>query len=265
VTTETRSVGAHLRIDPGRHAPYLALLLVVALLAGLWTYSRATSMGNMPGTMGMSLPAFIGMWGLMMTAMMLPSAAPVAALYVRTVQTHRVMRIGTFAAGYLFVWTLSGLPAYLLAWTAEQATSRTTGIALAAGIFAANGIYQLTPLKFACLSHCRSPIAHLFHYASWKGRFVDFRIGVHHGTFCFACCWSLMTLMAAFGVMNLWAMLGLATIVATEKLWSRGVLLSRAVGVASLALAVAVIFVPELAPGVTGAPMEMVGSMAGGM
>jgi predicted metal-binding membrane protein len=263
VTAETRSVGREVRLDLGRLSPYIALLLLFAAVAWLWTYQQARDMGNMPGTMGLSAPAFVVMWGLMMTAMMLPSAAPVAALYSRTVQTRRLLRIGSFAGGYLLVWTASGLAAFALAWGVDRASNDTVGVALASTIFAVSGIYQLTPLKYACLSHCRSPIAHLFHYASWRGALVDLRVGVHHGAFCLACCWSLMALMAVFGVMNLWAMVVLAAIVALEKLWSRGPMLGRAVGVVSLGLAIVVIFVPEIAPGVTGTPMGAM-AMVGG-
>jgi predicted metal-binding membrane protein len=255
MTAETRSVATQTRFDLARVAPYLAPLLVVTALAWLWTYQQASDMGNMPGTMGMALPAFIAMWALMMTAMMLPSAAPVALLYTRTVQSQRLFRIGSFVAGYLLVWSVSGVAAYGLAWAVDRTSNETAGIALASAIFVVSGVYQLTPLKYACLSHCRSPLGHLFHYASWQGALVDFRIGLHHGGFCLACCWGLMALMAAFGLMNLWAMVGLAAIVALEKLWSRGPLFGRAVGVVSLALAVVVIFVPEIAPGVTGTPM----------
>ena len=260
MTAETRTVGSQLRIDLVRASPYLVPLLVVAALAWLWTYGRSSSMGNMPGTMGMSAPAFLGMWALMMTAMMLPSAAPVAVLHTRTIRSRRMIRITVFVAGYLLVWAASGVPAYALAWLVDRASNETIGIALAATIFAASGVYQLTPLKYACLAHCRTPLAHIFHYASWKGPALDLRIGLHHGGYCLACCWSLMTLMAVFGMMNLWAMIVLAGIVAAEKLWSRGPLLGRAVGVASLGLAVLVIFVPEIAPGVTGAPMGMMGA-----
>ena len=182
-------------------------------------------MGSMPGTMGMSFIGFLAMWSLMMTAMMLPSAAPFASLYWRTFHTRPSARAAEFVSGYLVVWTLTGVPAFGLAWLAGEAASAssTVGTAFAATIFAACGVYQLSPVKYRCLSHCRTPLGHVFHYSNFKGLLRDFRVGAHHGLYCFSCCWSLMALMAAFGFMNLWAMVALAAIVAIEKLWSRGV------------------------------------------
>ena len=200
----------------------------------------------------MSALNFLVMWGVMMAAMMLPSAAPTAALYARTIVSGRLLRLVAFASGYMLVWTLSGVPAYLLVVGADAAVDRSAGIVLASGIFVCNGVYQLTSLKAACLSRCRTPIASTLEYASWGGRLRELRVGVHHGSYCLACCWSLMVLMMAFGVMNLWAMLGLASVVGVEKLWAHGDRFARAVGVASLALAIAVFFVPEIAPGLTG-------------
>jgi predicted metal-binding membrane protein len=214
-------------------------------------------MGGMPGTMGMDLLAFIAMWGLMMTAMMLPSAAPFAALYGRTFRSHALRRTIEFVSGYLLVWTLLGVPAFGLAWLAGEAARAepVAGTAFAVTIFAAAGLYQLTPLKYRCLSHCRTPLGDVLHYANYRGLLRDLRVGVHHGIFCFSCCWSLMALMAAFGFMNLWAMVALATIVAIEKLWPSGEAFGRLTGVAAIALAVAVIFEPGLAPGLDGGGM----------
>lgn len=214
-------------------------------------------MSGMPGTMGMDLAAFIAMWGLMMTAMMLPSAAPFASLYGRTFHGRSLSRAAEFVAGYLLVWTLSGVPAFGLAWLAGEAarSQPAVGTALAVTIFAACGIYQLTPLKHRCLSHCRTPLGDMLHYSNFRGPLRDLRIGAHHGIFCFSCCWSLMALMAAFGFMNLWAMVALATIIAIEKLWSRGPAFARLTGAAAIAFAIAVIFEPGLAPGLDGSGM----------
>lgn len=240
-----------------RHAPQLIALLVVAGVAWAFTVDRARGMGSMPGTMGLDLLAFIAMWGLMMTAMMLPSAAPFAALYGRTFHSHRFRRSIEFVGGYLLVWTLSGIPAFGLAWLAGEAARAQplAGTTLAVTIFAACGIYQLTSLKYRCLSHCRTPLGDVLHYANYQGPLRDLRVGAHHGMFCFSCCWSLMALMAAFGFMNLWAMVALAAIIAIEKLWSRGEAFGRATGVAAIVLAVAVIFQPGIAPGLDGSVM----------
>jgi predicted metal-binding membrane protein len=129
-------------------------------------------------------------------------------------------------------------------------------------VFAACGVYQLTPLKSRCLKHCRSPLSLLLHYGSYRGRLLDVRAGAHHGAWCLGCCWSLMALFVVVGVMNLAAMVVLAAVVLAEKLWMHGELLARVVGIAALALAVAVIWVPALAPGLQGTSqmMDMAGS-----
>jgi predicted metal-binding membrane protein len=239
-----------------RATPQLALLLLVAAAATAWTISQARSMGDMPGAMGLGLPAFVLMWALMLTAMMLPSAAPFAVLYARTVQSRRVLRLTQFTSGYLLVWAASGIPAYGLAWVSGKASSHdTAGMVLAATIFTVAGIYQLTPLKNLCLTHCRSPIAQVFQYASFKGRFRDLRAGANSGYFCLGCCWPLMILMAAFGVMNVFAMVALAAIVAVEKLLPVGERFSKATGVGLVGMAIAVIWFPGIAPGLTSGPM----------
>ena len=110
-------------------------------------------------------------------------------------------------------------------------------------------MFQLTPLKFRCLSHCRSPIGHLMHYLGYTGLTRDLRAGASHGWFCLGCCWALMLLMIAFGVMNLGAMVVLAAAIAIEKVWRHGESFARLFGVACLVFAVLLIFEPSLAPG----------------
>ena len=102
------------------------------------------------------------------------------------------------------------------------ARSSRVARAAAAAAFVALGVYQLTPLKFRCLSHCRSPLAHLLHYTSFKGRLRDLRAGIEHGLYCLGCCWALMLVLVAFGVMNLPAMIAVAAIIAVEKVWRYG-------------------------------------------
>src|SRR5262249_55666431 len=127
----------------------------------------------------------------------------------------------------------------------------------AVAAFAVCGIYQLSSLKDHCLAHCRSPLGLLLHYASYRGRLRDLRVGAHHGGYCLGCCWGLMLVLIAVGVMNVAAMVGLAALVLTEKAWSRGRMAGRLVGVAALALAVATIWLPWLAPGLHAAPAMM--------
>jgi predicted metal-binding membrane protein len=116
-------------------------------------------------------------------------------------------------------------------------------------IFAACGLYQLTPVKGRCLARCRSPFGLALKFGSYRGPARDLCVGVYHGAYCLACCWALMALLIAFGLMNVTAMVVLALIVLLEKAGPWGVPLSRVLGVAALALAVAVVFDPALAPG----------------
>lgn len=250
------SVGAGpLRQAPlRRYTPQLAALLLIA--AGAWTLTigRARAMGDEAvGSMGLTLPSFLGMWTLMMAAMMLPAVAPLASIYARTVRSSRGLRITGFTLGYLAVWIIAGVPAFLLAEAAGRLAEQEPAVATAAAVaaYAACGIYQLTPYKDRCLQHCRSPLALLLHYGSYRGRLRDVAAGAHHGAYCAGCCWALFVVLIVAGVMNLVAMAVLAVVVLLEKLWSRGAGLSRAVGVLALVCAVAVVWFPELAPGLT--------------
>jgi predicted metal-binding membrane protein len=234
-----------------------ALLLIAA--AGAWaaTVAIARGMAGMTGTMGLGPALFVPMWTLMMAAMMLPSVTPLATLYART--NPRAAQVGGLVLGYLAVWAAAGLPAYGLAWLAGWLTGGHPGAAHAAAVavFAVVGAYQLSPLKDRCLAHCRSPLALLLHYGSYRGKARDLRVGAHHGGYCLGCCWALMLVLIAVGVMNVAAMIGLAALVLAEKTWSRGVAAGRLAGVAALALAVAIIWFPWLAPGLHSAPMMM--------
>ncbi len=261
-----RSEHAHPTVAlPARQlAPAWAALVALAALAWAFTVVQARDMGVGPGTMGMALPLFLAMWVAMMAAMMFPSVAPVAILWSRTIVarstgSERTRRISQFVAGYLLAWTGYGL----LAYTALALTERLVGVApegarwLGAGVFAVAGIYQLTPLKDVCLRHCRSPMMALLHYGNFKGAWRDLRVGVHHGLYCVGCCWGLMIVLVAVGVMNVAAMAGLAAVIFLEKLWRHGEALSKAVGVAFLGMAVLAPFVPALLPALRA--MEMGG------
>lgn len=228
-------------------------ILIATALAWILTlvWINGADMVAMPGTMGMSVVSFTAMWGLMMAAMMLPSMAPFLRTYQATVVDHRGARLSALALGYLLVWTAVGLVAYVVADRFDQAAARsdTTASVVAAAVFGGVGLFQFTPLKYRCLSHCRSPVGHLMHYLGFRGRTRDLRAGASHGLFCLGCCWALMVLMIAFGVMNVTAMVGLATVIAIEKLWRHGERFARVVGAACLVFAVLVLFEPGLARG----------------
>ena len=190
------------------------ILVTLAALAWAATIALATrrDMSAMPGTMGLGLGEFVATWALMMAAMMLPSVWPFVAVYERTIRLRRVARLGALAGGYLLAWALVGVAAFGVAWVFGELAADHHGLArvVAVAAFAALGVYQLTPLKFRCLSHCRSPLAHLLHYTSFRGPLRDLRAGIEHGLYCLGCCWALMLVLLAFGVMNLAAMIGVA-------------------------------------------------------
>ena len=232
-------------------SPQVAVLLVAAAAAWLATVAWARGMGAMPGMMGSGLAEFVPTWTLMMAAMMLPAVTPLASMYARSLRTHRAPRLVEFTGGYLLIWAAVGLPAYgcawLAGWLATHHPAAATVMAVAA--FTAGGLYQLTPLKARCLRRCRTPVAQLLHYGNYRGRLRDLRVGVHHGAYCLGCCWALMLVLVAFGVMNLPAMLILAALITIEKLWRHGEAVGRLAAVSLLAFAIAVWWHPGLAPG----------------
>jgi predicted metal-binding membrane protein len=260
------------RVEPARPVPASlplrqlvpAWVALVALAALAWvvTVRQADGMGVGPGTMGLALPLFLLLWVVMMAAMMFPSVAPIAILWTRVIRGRSqgavlLGRMTSFLGGYLIAWVGFGL----LAFVALLGTQRLVEVSpegakwLGVGIFAVAGIYQLTPLKDACLRHCRSPMMALLHYGNFKGRTRDLRVGVHHGLYCVGCCWGLMLVLVAVGVMNIAAMAVLAAVIFLEKLWSHGAGLSRWIGFAFLAIAVLAPFFPSLLPGLRGAMM----------
>jgi predicted metal-binding membrane protein len=234
-------------------------VLLAAAAAWVATVMLARGMAGMTGTMGLGPVVFVAVWTLMMTAMMLPSVAPTASLYAKTIRSNRTVRVVALLAGYLAVWAAAGVPAYGLAWLTGWLTGKHPGAAhvLAVVVFAACGVYQLTGLKDRCLARCRSPLALLLHYGSYQGRLRDMRAGAHNGAYCLGCCWGLMVILVAVGVMNVAAMIGLAIVVLIEKAWRWGTVAGRVAGVAALALAVAVIWLPWLAPGLQATPPMM--------
>ena len=200
--------------------------LAIALLAWLFTAQQAAMM------------PFLFAWVVMMVAMMFPSVAPTAILWMNAIGTiasgpQRTARIAAFICGYLTAWTLYGLVAFWIIVAMQGMTSHW----MAGALFAFAGVYQLTPLKRACLRHCRSPLAAFVVYANYSPRLRDFRVGLHHGVYCVGCCWGLMAILIAVGVMNVPAMIALSAVIFLEKIWVGGEMLSRVLGVAFLALA----------------------------
>jgi predicted metal-binding membrane protein len=171
------------------------------------------------------------MWAVMMTGMMLPSAAPMILL----VGGGRGYPV---ALGYIFVWMAFSVGATALQWLLMRLMILTpmmkvSGPAASAVLLAIAGIYQLTPFKHACLATCQSPMAFLTR--RWRsGTPGAFRMGVDHGVYCVGCCWALMVLLFAGGVMNLAVIAALTVFVAFEKLVPLGVWGPRVTGAALL-------------------------------
>jgi len=135
---------------------------------------------------------------------------------------------------------------------------------LARGMGSMPGTMGLGVGSFAAvwaLARCRSPLGFVLKLGGYQGRTRDLRVGLYHGSFCLACCWALMALLVAFGLMNVAAMVVLAAAVLVERTWAWGHLFSRGLGIAALGLAIVVVFVPGLAPGLH--PMAVPGGMGG--
>lgn len=183
------------------------------------------------------------MWWVMMVAMMLPSASPMLLLFAIINRKQRsrgrpFVPTGVFAAGYLIVWGLFSVIATLLQWALEgsgllSSMMVSTSALLGGCLLLAAGAWQLTPIKQACLRHCRSPIAFLS--GNWRnGRGGAFLMGVRHGVYCLGCCGFIMGLLFYGGVMNLYWIIGLAVFVLIEKLTPADHWISKAVGIGLL-------------------------------
>jgi predicted metal-binding membrane protein len=153
--------------------------------------------------------------------------------------------------GYLLTWTGFGVVAYGAAALSALLAEREADIApwVGAGVLVVAGAYQLTPLKNFCLRHCRSPVAFLLHVSGYKGPLRDVRVGMYHGVYCVGCCWGLMVVLVAVGVMNLPWMAVLTAVIFLEKTWKYGPALSRITGVSLIVFALFVPAHPELLPG----------------
>ena len=199
-------------------------------------------------TVGYAVVIFL-MWWVMMFGMMLPSAVPLLLLFARMMRKEKgapYVPTGVFALGYVVMWAAFSAIATGAQWGLE-ASGLLSGImvgtsaVLAAALLIAAGVWQLTPLKNACLRHCRSPIGFLS--AHWRpGRTGAFRMGLVHGAFCLGCCWFLMALLFYGGVMNLYWIIGLALYILIEKLLPAGVRIGQLTGVALIAWGAVLLF-----------------------
>jgi predicted metal-binding membrane protein len=231
----------------------VGLLLVLAGLAWWATVNQMAGMDAGPGTDLGALGWFIGVWVVMMAAMMFPSVAPTVALYARMTRLRSPVRPLLFTATYLVVWAAVGLLSYGLfelgkTWFGAQLAWDAGGRWVAAAIIATAAVYELTPLKNVCLAKCRSPLGFLL--GNWRdGSTGAVAMGARHAAWCVGCCWALMAAFFALGVMSLVWMAVIAAVIAAEKTipWRRSVLWSTTAIL--LALAVLVAVAPHAIPG----------------
>jgi predicted metal-binding membrane protein len=232
---------------------------LVALSAAAWvmTVRQADGMGWGMFTCSMTMGTpfslsnallYIALWGVMMAAMMLPAMTPIVEIFQTVAQRRQAQALPftpawVFVAGYLVLWTLTGGIGYAADLAIQSLPTqfpalRIYGMMIAGVTLIAAGIYQLTPLKYLCLSQCRSPIGFLL--SSWRdGRWGAFRMGVNHGLYCLGCCWSLMAVFFVVGSMNLVWMGILSAVIFVEKVIPQGVVIGKATGVALILLGIA--------------------------
>jgi len=214
----------------------LAALVAVPLVCWAWIVPMARDMyGSMSGPSAWMMAAvwdarhtalLAAMWIVMMIGMMTPSAAPALLAYAGVMRRspegpRAALRVYPMAAGYLLVWTLFSVGAALLQRTLGAAVlspmMTTVSPWVTAGLLVVAAVYQMTPAKSACLDSCRTPIGFITTHVR-TGAAAAFRLGVDHGLHCVGCCWALMLLLFAGGVMNLWTIASLTVFVLLERL-----------------------------------------------
>ena len=238
-------------------APVLVLVIVLPLVSWMWIVVMARDMyGPMTGASAWMMTAvwdvrhlalLWAMWAVMMMGMMLPSASPMLLLYggvarrSATDPSAASRQIYALAAGYVVVWALFSLGAtafqrFLAILLFISSMMQVTSPAVGAALLLMAGVYQLTPIKHACLRTCRSPLGFLM--SRWRpGLAGAFRMGLEHGALCVGCCWALMLLLFAGGVMKLSVIAALTALVAFEKLTPLGAHGARISGVLLIATA----------------------------
>jgi len=233
----------------------LALVALLFALAGIgwwWTAEQMRGMDNGPWTDLGAISWFLGVWVVMMAAMMFPSVAPTVALYSRMTRRRSPLSPLLFTAGYLVTWAVAGV----LAFAAVKGVARVShnelawdhaGRAIAGVTLILAAVYQMTPLKDACLGKCRSPLGMLL--GSWRdGRAGAFQMGAKNGAWCVGCCWALMASLFALGVMSVAWMVFVAGLIAIEKTipWRRGATYGTALVL--LSLGVLLLAAPDTIP-----------------
>jgi predicted metal-binding membrane protein len=233
----------------------IALLFALSGIAWWSTVERMDGMDAGPGTGLGTLGWFLGVWVVMMAAMMFPSVAPTVALYSRMARRRAPLAPLVFGAGYLLAWVAPGLLAYGVSGgghslLGSQLAWNNAGRWLAGGTLLVAAVYELTPLKNVCLAKCRSPLGFLL--GSWRdGLAGALQMGARHGAWCVGCCWALMASLFALGVMSVAWMAFVAALIAAEKTlpWRRTVTYGTAALL--LLLGIALMVAPDAIPGLT--------------
>jgi predicted metal-binding membrane protein len=233
----------------------ITLLFALAAVGWWWTADEMQGMDGGPWTDLGTLTWFVGVWVVMMAAMMFPSVAPTVALYSRMTESHSPVAPLLFASGYLVAWTSVGVFAFAVATAGGRISGDVlawdrAGRWVAAATLIIAAVYELTPLKDVCLGKCRSPLGFLV--GAWRGgRFGALQMGARHGAWCIGCCWALMASLFALGVMSLVWMAFVAGLIAFEKLIpSRRSATAVTAGIL-LVLGVLLIAAPDSVPGLT--------------
>ncbi|MEX2457571.1 MAG: DUF2182 domain-containing protein [Actinomycetota bacterium] len=247
------SAGGTSTSTPRGVAPLWGFLGIAGAAGWAVTVTTAQAMGVGPGTMDMGAGPFGGMWVAMMAAMMLPAIgipAARAGLRAGSGAASRVTRTLGFGAGFLVPWVAFGAVAFAALEATEHLVASAPDAArwLGVGIVGIAAAYQLSPWKQRALEHCRASMA------SHGGAFAS---GLRDGAVCVGCCWALMSVLVATGIMSLPAMAGLAAVIFAEKVLPRPRLIARLAGATLLALAVASAFAPSLLAGVRAEGADM--------
>ncbi|MCH7746708.1 MAG: DUF2182 domain-containing protein [Acidobacteria bacterium] len=236
-------------------------LVGVAVLGWVYLLYLARSMSGIDMSADMAMPRMqtwgvvdlallFVMWAVMMVAMMVPSASPLILMMAAANRKRRerddpLVPTGLFLTGYLLVWTAFSAVATVAQWGLHAAALLSPGMVsvsplLGGLLLLTAGIFQFTPLKQACLIHCRSPLG--FIMGHWReGRAGAMRMGLEHGLYCVGCCWILMALLFVAGVMNLLWVAGISLFVLAEKVLPRGELVGRLGGAVLLVAGVVVL------------------------
>ena len=251
------AAGAGLRPAFAASRAQLGLVVAMFALAGVgwwWTVRQMRGMDEGPWTGLGTFGWFVGVWVVMMAAMMFPSVAPTVALYARMTGQARLLPMW-FTGGYLATWAAAGVAAFLVGAAARQVAGGAlawehAGRPVAGATLVVAAAYELTPLKNACLGRCRSPLGALL--GSWRdGWSGAFRMGTRNGAWCVGCCWALMASLFALGVMSVTWMAVVAGLIAAEKVlpWRRGA--TYATALVLLGLGVLVLVAPDALPSLT--------------